>query len=408
MPEYLFSCHPTDIEDEGIESALGVLAGEIGVDAINVAADSNGSWVMRGKRPSGSRLVEREAGAYFQPEIARYGGTHLRPVVASRIKSRNPLEKIAQEAERLGIRLRASVACCLHERLAAKYPMARCVNVLGDPDPAWLCPANPDVREFLAAMAEDLMNGYRIDSLELRHLGFPAVALRDRGVHVGLPTDDARRPLLTWCFCSSCRQRAADLGIDVDAVLAWSRGQVEGLFRLEAVPFDRLESLLSTEPQAVQYAMMREQVVVSLAKLVRSRTTARLVLQLPSAGQSIVLHPALLDSFDRVCFRAPAGRRKAAIAGLTAVGQGEAAQLAGQAAERAASYEAGSLQPARTEVRMPCHPPEVEDGPTLVTEVHNVSQTGVAAVGFTDYGVAPAPCLEWVRQAIRFARREAE
>lgn len=408
MPEYLFSCHPTDIEDDGIESSLGVLAGEIGVDAINVAAVANGSWALRGRSSSGPRLVEREAGAHFQPEIARYGGTHLRPVVASRIKSRNPLEKIAQEAQRLGLRLRASIACCLHERLATKYPMARCVNVFGDPDPAWVCPANPDVREFLAAMAEDLTSGYPIESLELRRLGFPAADLRDRGVDVGLPSDDARRPLLTWCFCSSCRQRAADLGIDVEALLAWLRGQIDGLFRLEAAAFDRLESLLGSEPQAAQYAKMREQVVVSLAKLVRSRTKARLVLRLTLNARQAEPNVEMAETFDRIHLPAPAGRPAAAIARPTLVGVEQSADLAARAAERIASCQAYSYEPSRTEVWMPCHPPDVNDGPTLVRRVRAISQTGVAAVGFTDYGLAPAPCLEWARQAIRFARREAE
>lgn len=61
----------------------------------------------------------------------------------------------------------------------------------------------------------------------------------------------------------------------------------------------------------------------------------------------------------------------------------------------------------RREAAFFCWPPMCKDGPALVSAVHEASQAGCLAVGFAHYGAAPLASLEWIRQAVRYARREA-
>ena len=52
-------------------------------------------------------------------------------------------------------------------------------------------------------------------------------------------------------------------------------------------------------------------------------------------------------------------------------------------------------------------PVERGDDPALVAAVHESVQAGHSEIGFYADGLLPASCLDWVRQAIRYARRES-
>jgi hypothetical protein len=62
--------------------------------------------------------------------------------------------------------------------------------------------------------------------------------------------------------------------------------------------------------------------------------------------------------------------------------------------------------PSNCDVLIPLSRATIKDGPSLVALVHQLSQIGIAGIGFDSYGLTPEPCLDWVRQAVRYARRE--
>src|SRR5262249_33730749 len=99
-PSFYFYCYPWDLEDEGLEISLGRLAGEIGVDGITVAATETDIRMIRGRPLGGRRTFISPAGAHFQPDPAIHRGNRIRPIPASWMKSKNPLERIAKVAEK--------------------------------------------------------------------------------------------------------------------------------------------------------------------------------------------------------------------------------------------------------------------------------------------------------------------
>jgi hypothetical protein len=374
------------LEEEGIETAIDRMAGEIGVDAVSVATTLPSVSEFRARAFATQRTVEHEAAAHFQPVAKHYAGTRIRPIAAPWMKSRNPLEKIAQHAGKQGLKVRAWTTCCHGSAMVARHKMAACVNVFGDLSQSWMCPSNPDVREYVAALVEDLATNYPLETIELDGADFGGPIHSHRHARSGVGTGPVEQVLLSWCFCPSCQQRARDGGLDVEAVAAAAASHL-GQMMLAKIPIHSdFDSLLASDGHLAAYHKLRMDVVTSLVQLVRGRTKARLVLHHEAPSPFSAADPtALSEVCDGLVIPAARhGRAQTSDARLPHVWRAE-----------------------RTELAQPCHPPHVEDGPALVSTVHQAAETGCAAIGFSNYGVAPEPCLDWVRQAVRYARRES-
>jgi hypothetical protein len=392
-PSFHMYCYPWDLDDEGVEAAVGALAGQVGVDALSVAASLPGIREYRGREFGGRRLVECDAAIHFQPTAACYQNTRIRPAVAAWMKSRNPLEKITGEAARQGLGVRAWVACCDNDVLAARYPAAGCVDVFGDPIGGWLCPSNPDVREYVGGLVQDLSTNYPLQVIELGAAHFGGGDGGGRRVVRGVEPNGVQRSLLMWCFCASCRERARQAGVDVDAVADKMKALLAAMYRVEPSALASTAALLGAHADLLAYHRMRVAAVGSLVEFGKSRAPRRMVVRLPDARPEALACgldvAAVREHCDAVCLSLPSSSDVAA-------------------QQPFESAVAGGGGAGRVEVAMDCHPPRFQDGPALVAEVKRLATHGHAAVGFANYGVAPAPCLDWVRQAIRFARREGE
>ncbi len=391
MTQTFFRCYPWDLEDEGHDRALGRLAGEIGVDGVSVAAVLDSLTEFRSREFEGPRTVTRRAAAHFQPSSGHYENTRLRPTAAAWMKSRNPLARIAESARKQSLKCRAWVVCCRNSHLASKQPLAACVDVFGDPIEARLCPSNPDVREYVAALVEDLSTNYSLDAIELEDFGFGVGVLScgrsitgvDFGPIGGIGI------LRGWCFCPSCRQRAQEAGIDVQEVTAAVLDCLEPILRAEPITSATIGDVLGEQPCLAAYHHMRCEAVHTLVQMVRRRTDKPLWLHATTDSFGSGADPSILcECCD----------------GLIVAPVDEAAPIPPDRVEQVVRSCGG---PDRVEVGTFCYPPHVTDGPALVTLVRRAWQRGHAAIGFSNYGSAPEPCLDWVRQAIRFARRDA-
>jgi hypothetical protein len=386
LTKFFFWCYPWDLDEEGIEAAIDRMTGEIGVDALSVATTLHGISEFRARSFARQRTIEYDAAAHFQPNPRHYSNTRVRPIAAPWMKSRNPLDKISRHAEKQGLKLRAWTVCCHGSAMVARYPMTACINALGDASPNWMCPSNPDVREYVTALVEDLTTNYPVETMELEAVDFGGLPHAHRHVRTGIGARPLEQVLLSWCFCPSCRQRAGELGIDVDAVVAAATAHLGRMMRAEPPAFSEIDPLLACDHHLSAYHKMRIDAVTSLVRMLRGRTTAR-----------IVMHKA-----------APLPFSAADPSDLAEVCEGFIMPASYAAAIDGPHSPSPSVVPVeRTEIRQQCYPPHVEDGPALVSAVYQAARSRFAAVGFANYGVAPEPCLDWVRQAVRYARRES-
>ncbi|MEM3694242.1 MAG: hypothetical protein QXI39_09525 [Candidatus Bathyarchaeia archaeon] len=220
--------HPWDLFDDGPKVVFDHIVDRAGLNSVNLATTYHGGPPFRGgfflphnlKR----RLYIPEAGVvYFKPHLELYRNTRLKPIPSRQLSGYDALEVATEEAERRGVGVSSWTICSRNERLAAENPEFAMENIFGLRDPTWLCPNNPDAREYLLALIEDITSNYRVDGLELESLGFGTIMPPPRGLVV----DRIVGRLLTLCFCEACRRAAKDAGYDWEAMTGAAKAMME-------------------------------------------------------------------------------------------------------------------------------------------------------------------------------------
>ncbi|HWL94578.1 MAG TPA: hypothetical protein VNT79_13730 [Phycisphaerae bacterium] len=392
VPRFLFHAHPADLEAEGLEGALSRLRGEIGMDGISVDAVAPARLVLRPRLVGSSRapkampIVSNAAAAWFQPASRHYVNTRLRPNVAAEIKSRNLLARMCEDAAAGGLTVRAIVDPLDNATLASRHESAACIDVFGRPHESRLCPSQPEVREFAAALVEDISANLDVEAIELANVEFGAGLYAEHPPISGLPFGASEAALLGWCFCPACRQRAGEANVDADAAASEITQRIAAITELRSSARAEFAAIVVENTVLRAYSGIRAATVTSLLKLIRGRCGKPLVVRVSydplQSGQDLAAIRVHCDGFIW-----PGGRPEVCDR------QSRVVEIAGG--------------PQRVDMEICCHPPHMWDGPAMVATVHEAALAGYAAVRFSDYGLVPAPCLEWVRQAIRFARRSA-
>jgi hypothetical protein len=382
MKEAFFWCYPWDLEDEGMGESLARLRGEIGVDAISIAAASGPIHELRPRLPAESRVFHSAAGVNFQPTAKFYSGIQLKPAVAHWMKSRNPIAKICEGATKERLRVRGWLSCCNSDSLAHRHPHAACVNAFGEVSQVRLCPAHPEVREYLAAVVEDLATQYPVETIELDEACFgrawPWYA------QASFAPTDALRTLMQWCFCPACRQRAGDLGVDAHAAMKGIQARLDRATKNAQDADESIEDIVGSDAHLKSYQTLREESITSLLKTLRARIRNRIVMHVCGSrlltGMDIA---SLMEHCDALVCPFTGGKPAISI-----------------------DLNSRKLAPERWEAHHACYPPLAPNSAALVAAVHESVSAGIERVGFSNYGFVSSDSLEWVRQAIRYARRE--
>ena len=206
--------YPWDLGRLGVERTLGRIA-EGGFDALYLASTYHPIDALS-PRDGRVRLFASGRGAvHFPARPARYG--RIQPATSSpEIGAVWPA--VVERAASLGVDVIPWTIVLYQPWIVDRYPDCARVLPSGDAIDAGVCPANDDVREYVATLCDDLVDQFGVGTI---HLEGPAPASFDYGwlrprVLVDVPK--AARELLSLCFCASCRQRGAAAGLDVDRV----------------------------------------------------------------------------------------------------------------------------------------------------------------------------------------------
>jgi hypothetical protein len=206
--------YPWDLGRLGVERALEEIAAD-GFDAVYLAATYHPIDALS-PRDGRVRLYSSGRGAvHFPAREGRYG--RIRPAVSS-----PDVTSVWPEAERfarsVGLTVIPWTIVLYQPWIVDRYP--DCARVLpgGDPIDAGVCPAHDDVREYVAALCDDLVDQFGSTTL---HLEGPAPASYDYGwlrPRILVTVPKMARELLALCFCASCLRRGTDSGLDVGRV----------------------------------------------------------------------------------------------------------------------------------------------------------------------------------------------
>lgn len=383
--EVNLDCFLWDLVDEGIDDVLDRIKGETGVTGIVIPVHGTAVRQFRPHAGVSPRSYAYDGGTLFQPDTSRYAGTRLRPAVFEGIRKSNPLKSVVQGCRARGLKAGCLVVACECGPVAERHGHAAIRDILGDRHQR-LCPVNPDVQEYVRSLLADLAENYELDSIRLAQLGYGCgpEGAQAYGKFVLGPVESW---LLTICFCESCRQLGKREGVDVDAAAAAASETIEAACRTgDAARSTVAEFVADREPLAAYLDWRAVQLNAWIGTLKTSCTATLLVEPHPEPLCSGISSQQLSDAFDMLacaCPQVSAAGVDAELANIDAVWDRSLVSM---------GVSAGADCP---------------DSQSLVAAVARIAKSGCHSAEISDYGSIPLDRLDWIRQAVRFARRES-
>lgn len=377
---------PWDFDGLDLEPALIALA-DLGIDVISLGLLQPSVRAVRRSAADGPRVIQQPAGFHFQPDGKVYASSRIKPIAAKWLRHRNPIERIVRTAidQNLGIHARldfTDLSDVLHH-----VPLAGMVNVYGESCAARLCPSNPDANALMESVIEDVCKNYPFGRIELTGFGFT-----DRltpGDARGAPQCSAiESHLLSLCFCPSCRDRAGRDGVRVDRVVSDVQIGLDAQFRLEPPADLTLEMFLQRHPDVAAFEESRRQTTLSLLATLRRVSTIPLTWR-PALDDSPATSTAFSELFESI------------------IVCGDAPTVKSHVAPDTAAWKRKWQPASRVEVALCPMPPNHADAQSLIRHVKSLCADGHTTLHFGPMGELPPPCLDWIRQAVRYAKRES-
>ena len=384
---YLFA-YPWDFVDEGLDILIG-RAQALGITHLAVASLYHAGFFFYPHNPRRKVHLLEDGVAYFHPDERHYGDGPLRPVRAELCRERDWFGEICAAAQAAGLRVCAWTVLLHNSRLGLAYPQAAVQNVFGDIYPHALSPAHPAAAAFARGLVRDLASRYPLDSIMLeapnyrsRAHGGPWVGGHHherQGTHLRA----LEANLFDLSFNPADVERASAAGVDMGALQQAVRDHLECY--LAAAPNypaelpTTLEQFSAAHPALAEYQAYRREVEAELLRSLRAEAEPCGVRLMGGADPSMDLVMAGL-------YGEPAGR----ISGLT----------------RAARAGLGEKQELVSVLRMgfygrPEFGTSILSESEMIASVEAIAEGGADAVGFYNYGEAPARCVDWIGAALR-------
>ncbi|MUV57288.1 hypothetical protein [Halogeometricum sp. CBA1124] len=194
---------------------------EMGVDGVSIASHYHSVQTLD-PLSTGPLFEQFPGGCCFDPDPSTFAGTPIDPPRNEVGGELDVVRSVAEAAAARGIDVGAWTVCMHGTRLGTTNPQFRVQSAFGDTHDHALCPSNPEVRAYLAAIVRSLVNR-SVSRIDLESLGFPNV-LHGHGREFGHAKNHAltsatERVLLSQCGCGGCRQAAAEYPVDFEAAM---------------------------------------------------------------------------------------------------------------------------------------------------------------------------------------------
>ncbi|MBT7864269.1 MAG: hypothetical protein HN712_28415, partial [Gemmatimonadetes bacterium] len=322
---------------------------------------------------------------YFQPDLSLYADTAIRPRVADLVQHGNPMARLADQTQRVGLDFISWTVCLHNSDLAQKYPSLAQQTAYGDRLGWILCPGEEDVRAYVVAICRDLVANYGVKRLELETCNFGGYGHHHHHPKDGVPLGNVGRYLYSLSFSDGCRSRGQKLGIDVDRLASWVRMQLDPIFRGGQPLEGDLEGFVAAHQELADYQQMREETVSSLVTDIRRAC--------PDTQISFLLMGDRWTSG----IRADQLQRDADRMGILAytASPDEAQGMIEKAMDR------GVPSVDRLVTGLCAYPPASPDAQTLAAVMARARSLNVEEFSFYNYGIMPEACLEWVSSCIQ-------
>lgn len=372
--------YPWDLLDEGTAQVAARLAGA-GLGRIALATAYHAGKFLRPHGPRGRVIFPEDGTVYFRPDPARYG--RLQPQAARMVDRHDALAELARHAPDLQV---TAWTVGLHNsRLGAAHPDLACQTPFGDVLVNALCPSQPEVRRYLAALCLDTAAQPGVREVAIETPGFQTYR---HGHHhefelVDLPP--AAETLLGTCFCAACLERARAAGLDGAGLAELARRVLDAFLADGSAPLPDP----GTDPDWAAWQDLRAQTVTSLIAEIREALPRE-------TGLSVI--PSV-QTPNSLCWREGSDlavlARTADRLDVTAYQRGAEAIAADIAEVRASAGDA-----ARIGFILRPTWPHVAGAEDLAACVAAARAAGADRISFYNYGHMRLQSLDWIARAL--------
>ncbi len=384
MPASFGVVYPPWVHAQRGGELLDRVAGEVGAQHLTVPVISGPVRELRFDSGDAPHLFASEGGWHYPADRQRYPGHANRVRSAGWTGRKNWLEAVCEAARRMGLSVvfRVDLRAVAHLTVHEEHLLAR--NAWGEPDSLLgPCVSSPLLRDLLRETLEDLA-AFEPDGFEIADW-LP-----------GQPAGGGRSPL-DWhaelnrlygvCFCPACREIGAAAGpleaesrsdqvsgLDPDAVARSVQVQLSNW-----AAADPTSHPPRRDPPAERYSQALQQANADWLRRLALRHVPRAIHLLCNDGARREAGPWLADGVPPLV------------------------RLDSDAARLDAWLD--NAENAQDALAMPCWRPAFSSGQELNRSVKRLADAGTSYFDFEDLHTAPAPAVEWLRQAVRYARR---
>lgn len=372
-----------DLLDEGIENVMG-WAADSGLTALQIAGAYHAGWFIHPHNPHHRAYMTEDGCVYFHPTPRLYEKTVLKPKVASVCTATDWMHEAGKRLDKYGLKLVSWTVCAHNTRLGLLHPECTVRNCFGDSYPHALCPANDQVRTYLAALCHDLANNLPLHAVQLESPGYMGLVHghhHERDLTVLTPLEIA---LMDLCFCEACVRRAEIQQVDIGRIRAAVRAILEaGMMAAPDRPKGHpatMAQVAENLPELAGYLAFRQQVEDTLLHEIKAAMR-------PSAAQLFLLggpNPQIASVVD--------------VFNSGVYGQKPAQVLASTQAARKGLSEHHALYMG---VRLGLN--SVADAQELTGIVQAVKAGKGDGVMFYNYSESPKTALNWITPALAAA-----
>lgn len=398
--------YATDLVDEGFDSVLDRLRERGAIDGVEMAAIYHHARDLYPHNPAHQVHFADGGACFFRLDRARYRSIKIKPKVAALVEQVDPLATLVETARRKGMSPRAWTINLHNMALGEAYPDCTTRNVFGNPLLTDLCPANPDVRAYVAAVSGDISH-YGVEAILAESITYMPF---DHGFHherCPYPLAPTVKYLLSFCFCDNCEAAFSADGADVPGVKAWVRSALLAAIAGEPSPLDDVP-LLREEVASLMHGEMRplldtrERIVSSLvaevAEAVHLAGPAQFVFMdsMPADDAGDQTGPPLVDRTWQFGVDLDAIAR--ASDGVSVIGYSRSHDRYLADLE---AYERRLPTGAVCALVLRAMPPDCFAPDELADKVRVARAAGLAWVEFFVYGLMRLSGMDWIGQALR-------
>lgn len=386
--------YPWDVLDD--RAAADEIA-SLGVGKVSLAAVYHTTRAISPHNPRRKIVNAQHAAVYFPVDPMSYEHTRLIPVKATWTDEPDPFKTVCHELTNVGQKINGWVVVCHSSQLGQANPDLVIQNAFGDLFSYALCPAQPEVRRYAAALISGLVKHYPLAGLELEACGYMGVEHLSHHDKNGLHLDLYHKFLFSLCFCSACSSAMLAKGLSPGHIREQVTRELESFFNGEATrgndPDELNEQLgeLLGRKEWNQLAVMRDEVTFALLDSILAQVP-------PSLQLPIILYAHSSRYETGACIGADLRGLTSRVDALMVALYGESQANARNHVQRMVK-QVGNSVPIYAGIRAIY--PDANSRDQFVTHARTMVEAGAQGIRYYHYGLCPRPNLAWIADAVR-------